>query len=1250
MKRLRIIALTAFVALLPLLCLNAAPEFSINGSTLTAVELNGDSEIIIPDGVTVIMDYAFRNCYNLTSLIIPASVMGIGGAAFYGCSNLSHITFMGDKLSLGSENLGYIAQNCVIESNGHYNGTYYDSSSNVRWTINDGHLTHVELNGETKITIPSVVTSIGNALQGRLELKRVTIPASVTTIVNAAFDGCRNLESIEFKGNAPACNSLFYHDVPDSCEVVVSRASTGWGVGEGELWRGLVLRYASNVEWIINDFGDLLNVNLNGENDIRVPNGVARIMPHAFGGCNELTSVIIPNSVIVIENAAFADCLNLTNVTIGTGVERIEDGAFSRCSHLTRVMIPDSVTYIGNGAFDDCEALTTFHVGEGNLAYKVVSGMLLTRDGTTLVAVPGGLTEASIPNSVTSIRDCAFSGCRKLTSLTIPDKVTRIGAAAFSGCSNLTNAVIPASVTHIGDKAFAGCSGLADEDGFVIVRNVLYAYSGIGGDIVIPDSVTTIGGNAFCNCRSMTSITMPGAIESIGEYAFCFCSALMRVSMSDSLKSIGDYAFRDCYGLTNVAIPDSVVHIGKLAFVNCGGLREINIGTGVKSVGESAFFGCSQLASVTIPNTVTSIGNSAFSDCSCLSLALLPSRLSGNVSANNQFRSCASDLRIVFYEGNANDIEWLAVSLDANGGMIDTLSMDVLRGQSIDAVGGLPSPSRPHCRFLGWFTDAYGGEPVTAETILNENVTLYAHWELPTTIPIADGGSLTIADGVLLNAHLYGATKVTIPDFVTSIADNAFAQCLELTNLTIPDSVTSIGYNAFYRCSGLSSVTIPQYVCANGMSTVFPSAYQSITNVIISDGVTNIEQFAFGGCNGLTSVIIPKSVTSIGDWAFYGCSNLSLVFIPSRLSGSVSRDNQFIRCASDLQIVFYEDSDWITVNLDANGGELDSLFVNTIKGLPIGNLPVPLRPNYEFLGWFTDAEGGEQVTAETTFNWNATLYVHWEKLPVYLWVYAMVKSDSRDTVTMLDGDVASSSMAFPVPQKAEGSFVTNIVFQVKDGYEIDTITTNGAVVAEASGKKGVWTLNIDLQDCNSHSFVVDASARLENYGVVAEKATCERTTSGYTLTAKVGETLSKGDIALTALLDGAVVDTTKGYDVKIAADGKSATAQLKTPTFGVAAIVVGEDPPATDSSDPTGTLVESDGVVLSTQPWANDDEQIGALPVAAVPGLYYQAAWGDSLDNLTTGIKVQATTDTLYLGVIKQIGTSGFYKVTVSEQ
>ncbi len=1299
------------VVVLMSLCLNAA-NYSISGGTLTAVELNGETSFTIPNGVTIIGDNVFMRQTSLVRVTIPDGVTRIGHNAFYGCTRLSDVnipygvTFIGDWAFKDCRNLtgisipatvGYIGgdafSGCGFTYTGSYgNSNYFGgdygnsgiSNSGIRWTINDGELTGVELNGATDVSIPYGVTRIrsdafrycnglksvtiggsveeieSGAFQDCYDLESVTIGGAIVTIGNNAFSNCNNLESVtisSFAGRTPrigdyafqGCNSLksltiggnmaeIGNDAFQRCNQLESLALSASVTRIGQRAfadcsrlksvtiggspssvnvqalriEDRAFEYCRELEHVtiggnVEMFGTSAFLTCDKLQNVTVGGHVRTIEPQAFGECFELKSVTVGGGVEVIGYDAFAACLELANVSLGDSLKSIDSRAFRICRSLTTITIPASTTYIAGDAFLCCTGLTTISVAEDNPAYMAQNGFLLSKDGKTLVVSASNDLDA-IPESVTEIGASAFAGRTDLTSAIIPDSVTRIGASAFSGCSNLTNIVIPASVAYIGDKAFLGCNGLADEDGFVIVRSVLYDYFGDGGDIAISDAVTSIASGVFSGCSSLASVT---------------------------------------------------------------------IGNGITSIGGNAFYNCTSLTNVTISESVTSIGDSAFAGCSKLALALLPMRLSGSVSKNNQFKNCASGFKMVFFEGSLGEIEWVAVNFDANGGSVGTASMDILKGQSLKTIGDLPTPTRTDCSFLGWFTEATGGDTATGDMVVNGNITLYAHWKFPETLWTIEGARLEVLDGTLLHAYIYmGASEVTIPESVTSIGGSAFYGQQGLTSVIIPDSVTSIGYRAFYnctnlskvaigsgvanigsyafsRCSSVANVIVPQYVCEARLSSVFPDARASITNLVIANGVTDMAQYyAFSSCSGLTSITMPNSATNIGLSAFIYCDNLTLALVPSRLKDVVSQNNPFLY--SNVEIVYYDDSDWVDVTYDANGGYVAPSVANALKGhvrgYGIGNFPSASRPGYDFKGWFTDPEGGEQVTAETIVEGDLMVYAHWEKQPVFLWVYAMVESDSRDTVSILDGDTASSGMVIPVQQNADGSFVTNITFQVKDGYEIDTVTTNGAEVAEASGKKGVWALNIDLPNCNSCTFEVYASARLENYGVVSEKATCERTDGGYSLTAKDGEMLVEGDIALTAVLDGTIVDTTRGYVIEIAADGKSATARLKKPTFGAAAIIAGDNPPEADSSDPTGTLVESDGVTLSTQPWTNNDEEIGALPVAAVPGLYYQAAWGDSLDNLTTGAKVQATTDTLYLGVIKQTGTSGFYKVTVSER
>ena len=134
--------------------------------------------------------------------------------------------------------------------------------------------------------------------------------------------------------------------------------------------------------------------------------------------------------------------------------------------------------------------------------------------------------------------------------------------------------------------------------------------------------------------------------------------------------------------------------------------------------------------------------------------------------------------------------------------------------------------------------------------------------------------------------------EITIPASVTDVGNKAFTNCpckatincdnisfesVGFTEVIIGDSVTTIGYRAFYNCRSLTSVTI-----GNSVTTIGERAFyscESLTSVPIPDSVTAIGNYAFYNCDRLTSVTIPDSVTTIGGSAFSGCTNLTSVTI-----------------------------------------------------------------------------------------------------------------------------------------------------------------------------------------------------------------------------------------------------------------------------------------------------------------------------------------------------------------------------------
>ena len=223
-----------------------ADNLYINGKLL-------QGELIIPNSVTSLGDYAFYNCKGLTSATIGNSVTRIGDSAFSNCSSLISVTIGDSVTSIGNR--------------------AFSSCSNLTSIVIPDSVTSIEsyafafCSSLTSISMPDSVTVVGEwSFYYCTSLRDITIPNNVTSIGNCAFANCTSLTSIT---------------IPDNVTSIAPGVFSG----------------CSNLT------------------SITIPDGITSIREATFFGCSSLTTVIIPNSVTSIEVWAFFNCSSLTVVT-----------------------------------------------------------------------------------------------------------------------------------------------------------------------------------------------------------------------------------------------------------------------------------------------------------------------------------------------------------------------------------------------------------------------------------------------------------------------------------------------------------------------------------------------------------------------------------------------------------------------------------------------------------------------------------------------------------------------------------------------------------------------------------------------------------------------------------------------------------------------------------------------------------------------------------------------------------------------
>jgi hypothetical protein len=271
---------------------------------------------------------------------------------------------------------------------------------------------------------------------------------------------------------------------------------------------------------------------------------VTAIGDSAFWDCGLMSSVVVPNSVITIGKGSFALCYTLSSVKLSEALTTIEEEAFLSCDSLRQIVLPNSLKSIGNETFAWsglrfleiprsvekighrifylCDDFQSVSVDPANSSYCSEDNLVLfTKNKDVILWTSPTMITYTMPNTVTSIDDCAFRNHEALQSVQFSQNLKTIGYEAFYGCTRLRSIVLPQTVTSIDTCAFGRCTSL--------------------NHIVLSNSLTTLETNLFVSCGSLQAIDIPESVSLIRDGAFAYCTQLDSMFVFCQIPPAFDY-------------------------------------------------------------------------------------------------------------------------------------------------------------------------------------------------------------------------------------------------------------------------------------------------------------------------------------------------------------------------------------------------------------------------------------------------------------------------------------------------------------------------------------------------------------------------------------------------------------------------------------------------------------------------------------------------------------------------------------